>query len=85
MEARQDYLYERPSLTFRKLRRLELAAGAPTRWNAGGRLSPGTADIPAQWKAERAQSQHIAQDPRAVVTGWQPERPSAPTDFIRHG
>jgi hypothetical protein len=38
----QDYLYERPALTFRKLRRLELAAGAPKRSNPGGRKAAAT-------------------------------------------
>ena len=79
LTTQQDYLYERPALTFRKLRRLELTAGAPKRWNAGGRHGPVTADIPAQWKAERAQAQRVEEDYRAVVAGWQPERPSAPS------
>jgi hypothetical protein len=40
---------------------------------------PVTADIPAQWKAERVQAQRIEEDYRAVVAGWQPKRPSAPS------
>ena len=38
----QDYIYERPALTLRKLRQLELAAGAPKRHNPRG--SPRTGD-----------------------------------------
>ena len=52
----QDYIYERPALTFRKLRMLEIAAGAPKRSNPGGRNGPGTVDTPAQWRAERIQA-----------------------------
>jgi transposase len=47
----QDYLYERPALTFRKLRRLELTAGAAPRSNPGGRHGPGTPHNPPQGPA----------------------------------
>jgi transposase len=79
LTKQQDYLYERPALTFRTLRRLELTAGAPKRHNAGGRHAPVTADIPSQWKAERAQAERIEQQYRATVADRQPQRPPAPT------
>jgi transposase len=46
LTKQQDYIYERPALTFRKLRMLELAAGAPKRSNPGGHNSPATPDTP---------------------------------------
>jgi transposase len=48
LTKQQDYIYERPALTFRKLRQLELAAGAPKRSNPRGRCGPATPDTPAQ-------------------------------------
>jgi hypothetical protein len=53
LTTRRDYHYERPALTFRKLRRLELAAGASKRCNPRGRNAPATPDTAAQWKTER--------------------------------
>jgi hypothetical protein len=40
-------------VTCRKLRKLEMTAGAPARGNPGGRNGPGTVDNPAQWARER--------------------------------
>jgi transposase len=77
LSTQQDYIYERPALTFRKLRQLELAAGAPKRSNPRARNSPATPDTAAQWKAERAQALRIENDYRTAVAGWQPQRPSA--------
>ena len=54
----QDYIYERPALTYRKLRKLELTAGAPKRLNPRGSKGPGTPDNPKQWKQERTSSLH---------------------------
>ena len=79
LTRRQDYHYERPALTFRKLRRLELTAGAPKRSNPAARNAPATPDIPAQWAAERAHAQTIEDRYRAAVADWQPQRPAAPT------
>jgi transposase len=79
LTTQQDYHYERPALTFRKLRRLELAAGAPKRSNPRERNSPATPDTAAQWKAERAQAIRIEEDYRADVANWQPQRPAVPT------
>ena len=53
LTTQQDYIYERPALTFRKLRQLELAAGAPKRSNPRGSHGPATPDTPAQWATER--------------------------------
>ncbi len=71
----QDYLYERPALTFRKLRKLELAAGAPKRSNPHGSRGPATPDIPAQWKREREDAERVEERYRAFVEDWQPQRP----------
>ncbi|MEA2184068.1 MAG: transposase, partial [Solirubrobacteraceae bacterium] len=79
LTTQQDYHYERPALTFRKLRQLELAAGAPKRTNPRGRNSPATPDTAAQWKAERAQAIRVEEDHRADVANWQPQRPAVPT------
>jgi transposase len=79
LTKQQDYHYERPALTFRKLRMLELAAGAPKRSNPRGHNSPATPDTPSQWKAERAQAIRIEDQYRASVANWQPQRPSPPT------
>jgi transposase len=79
LTKQQDYLYERPALTFRKLRRLELTAGAPKRHNAGGRHAPVTADIPSQWKVERAEAVRIETQYRTATANWEPHRPPAPS------
>jgi transposase len=79
LTKQQDYIYERPALTFRKLRMLEIAAGAPKRSNPGGRNGPGTVDTPAQWRAERVQAIGVEKHYRAAVADWQPQRPSPPT------
>ena len=45
LTKQQDYHYERPALTFRELRKLELAAGAPRQISLhGGRDRPGGND-----------------------------------------
>jgi transposase len=75
LTKQQDYIYERPALTFRKLRQLELAAGAPKRSNPRGHKGPATPDTPTQWKAERAQATSIEDQYRAAVANWQPQRP----------
>jgi len=74
----EDYIYERPALTHRKLRQLELAAGAPKRSNPRGRCGPATPDIPAQWKREREDAQRVEDAYRAFVDDWQPQRPPTP-------
>jgi transposase len=76
LTKQQDYLYERPALTFRKLRQLELVAGAPKRSNPRGSRGPATPDVPAQWKSEREEAKRIEDDYKATVADWQPQRPS---------
>ena len=71
----QDYIYERPALTFRKLRQLELAAGAPKRHNPGGRSGPATPDTPAQWATEREAALDVEERYRTAVADWKPQRP----------
>jgi transposase len=75
LTKQQDYLYERPALTFRKLRKLELAISDERRANPGGIRGPGTPDNPAQWAAERAHAQQIEADYHATVANWKPQRP----------
>jgi transposase len=75
----EDYYYERPALTFRKLRQHELSAGAPKRSNPRGRNSPATPDTAAQWKAERVRAIRIEEDYCAAVADWQHQRPAVPT------
>jgi transposase len=79
LSTQQDYHYKRPALTYRKLRQLELAAGAPKRSNPRGRHSPATPDTAAQWKAERVQAIRVEEDYRAARANWQPQRPAVPT------
>jgi hypothetical protein len=71
----QDYIYERPALTFRKLRKLELASGAPKRSNPGGHSGPATPDTPAQWATEREAALQVEDRYRADVADWTPQRP----------
>ena len=79
LTTQQDYNYERPALTYRKLRRLELTAGAPKRTNPRGRNAPATPDTAAQWKAEREQALRTEHNYRAGAANWQPQRPAVPT------
>ncbi len=78
LTKQQDYIYERPALTYRKLRQLELAAGAPKRSNPHGRNAPATPDTPAQWKTERQDAQRIEDDYRTAAADWKPQRPPSP-------
>jgi transposase len=63
----QDYLYARPAMTFRKLRRLELAADARKRSNPNGRSRPPTVDNPEQWKHDAARAELDEQRYRVAV------------------
>ena len=74
LTKQQDYIYERPALTFPKLRKLEMTAGSPARSNPGGRRGPGTVDNPAQWARERVVALAIEADYAARVLAWS-ERP----------
>ncbi len=71
----QDYIYERPALTFRKLRKLEMTAGSPRRQNPGGRHGPGTVDNPAQWARERTAALAIESDYVEQVSAWRDRPP----------
>jgi transposase len=71
----QDYIYERPALTHRKLRQLELAAGAPKRSTPRGRNAPATPDVPAQWATEREAALEVEERYRTAVADWKPQRP----------
>jgi transposase len=72
----QDYIYERPALTFRKLRQLELAAGAPKRSKPRGHNGPATPDTPLQWARERAAALDVEERYRAFTDNWQTQPPS---------
>ena len=78
LTKQQDYIYERPALTHRKLRQLELAAGAPKRSNPRGSKGPATPDTPAQWATEREAALHIEERYEAFVADWKPQRPPSP-------
>ena len=84
LTTQQDYIHERPALTFRKLRQLELAAGAPKRHNPRGARGPATPDTPAQWTTEREESQREEDRYRASSTTGSPsDHPRTSRDYIR--
>ena len=64
----EDYAYAQPSLTRKKLRRLELAAGAPSR--RGTKSGPMAANA-ARRKAERELAQQAEAAYRRTVSDWQ--------------
>ena len=63
----EDYAYAQPSLTRKKLRRLELAAGAPSR--RGTKSGPMAANA-ARRKAERELAQQAEAAYRRTVSDW---------------
>src|SRR4051812_44015611 len=64
----QDYAYGQPSLARHKIRRLELAAGAPSR---KGQVRPGDgARNPAIRNAERALAQQAENAYRRTIADW---------------
>jgi transposase len=75
LTTQQDYIYERPALTFRKLRQLELAAGAPKRHSPGCHRGPATPDTPAQWATEREAALDVEERYRTAIADWKPQRP----------
>lgn len=75
LTKQQDYLHARPALTYRKLRQLQLAAGAPKRSNPGAHNGPATPDTPAQCASERAHALQIEASYRAAVGNWKAQRP----------
>ena len=72
----EDYAFERPQLTQRKLRRLQLAAGeAPRRGKANGASSKD----PAREAAERAAAERAEAAYRRLVTDWKASGVSSAT------
>ena len=76
LTKKQDYFYERPAPTFRKLRCLEFTVGAAPHSNPGGRHGPDTPDNPPRSDRSRPQAR--------VATGW-PIRRSLPRSPGRDG
>ena len=84
LTKQQDYIYERPALTHRKLRQLELAAGAPRRSNPRGSKAPATPDTPAsgQLNAKRRSTSRSATKPSSPI-GNPSGHPRQSLDYIR--
>jgi transposase len=79
----EDYAFARPGLVTHKRRKLELAAGAPSR--RGTYEQPGAAYNDKERRAEERRA--VEQAERAyqvLVAHWQPKRPR-PHDHPRHG
>lgn len=73
----QDYAFGQPSLTRKKIRRLELAAGAPSR---KGQVRAGQgARTAAIRDAERALALQAETGYRRMITDWQATAPAAKT------
>jgi len=66
----EDYAFARPTLTQRKLRRLELLAGAE-RQRSGGRPKKGAPSLKAQDQAEIELARQAETAYRRLVTDWQ--------------
>jgi transposase len=71
----EDYAYQQPSLTRKKLRRLELAAGAPR--YQGGRTVWSTND--AMRRAERELALQAERTYQRTVADWQSTRGASAT------
>jgi transposase len=69
----QDYAYLRPALLRRKLRRLELSAGAPSR--RGKRGGGATWETPSGDDREKALALQAELSYRRLVADWQASRP----------
>jgi transposase len=69
----EDYAFARPTLTRRKLRRLELLAGAERR-RSGGRPKPGAPSLKAQEQAEVELARQAEIAYRRLVADWQPRK-----------
>ena len=70
LTKQQDYAFQRPSLTQRKLRRLELLAGAERR-RSGGRPKRGAPSLKAQQQAELELARQAETAYRRLVSDWQ--------------
>jgi transposase len=70
LTTEKDYAFGRPSLTKRKLRRLQLLAGAKPR-RAGGRPKSGTPSLQAQQDAEIELARQAEIAYRRLAADWQ--------------
>jgi transposase len=70
----EDYAFAQPALTRHKLRKLELAAGAPRHRGRPGPDGPWRVG-PAQRAAERAIGEQAEHAYRQLVSDWQRQRP----------
>ena len=71
----QDYAFQRPSLTDKKLRALELRAGMPPR--RGQKGTAAAYSLKEVRRRERALTEQAEVAYRQLVAGWQPKRPAA--------
>lgn len=77
LTRQQDYAFTQPTLTRKKLRRLELAAGATPRQGQRNSTTPGVSATERR-DQERAFCRQAETAYRRLVTDWQPNRPSTP-------
>src|SRR5829696_6097298 len=70
----QDYAFQRPSLTDKKLRALELRAGLPPR--RGRKGTAAAYSLKEVRRRERALTEQAEAAYRQLVAGWQPKRPA---------
>jgi transposase len=73
LSRREDYAYLRPTLLRRKLRRLELRAGAPSR--RGKRSGGAIWETPSRDAGEKALALQAELSYRRLVADWQASRP----------
>jgi len=74
LSTQQDYIYERPALTFRKLRQLELAAGAPSATTRAAAAHPPHPPLLSIGRPT-ARPPRVEDDYRAAVADWKPQGP----------
>ena len=75
----QDYAYARPALVQRKLRRLELRAGAPSQRGKRGADGKRGAQTPSREDREKALALQAELSYRRLVADWQASRPNSGT------
>jgi transposase len=71
----QDYAFARPALTAHKRRKLELAAGAPSR-RGNFRTPPAAYNDKQRRAAETAAAEHAERAYEVFVAHWQPHNPA---------
>ena len=75
----QDYAFARPALVAHKRRKLELAAGAPSR--RGNHRQPGAAYNSKQRRSQEAAAAEQAERAyQVLVAHWQPRKPPRTSD-----